>query len=768
MAVFNPQVNPVNPQSYLDWSKVIEGPLPDQSKGIALKTAAEGIGNLPSIADKFMQGIVKNDTTEAVDAIRDIHIQGLQAATQPQEVIPQPAATASGKAVEKPSLMDSNASMDVPSPVQAGLNRAATLSAAQQGGKVNDTLYTQQMYSLAKNLRAQYPNYRPYIDETISQMTGFNPANAYATNMLQDLNQQRTSAKQELDHTLNKLQTYAGYKTTDGITMSQMYDYAKTNGTAAIPVINKWLDQVASTEVNAKLKTAVITSENQDTAQRKEQAEAGFTKLSSDMVANHFYANTVTASLNTPQKIAERITEEGLYPGTYSAQDMEAAGRMLKSKRDTMEQKLLSEAAKPIIDPSTNKPAVDKNGNTYSYLSLNGSEKTQQIIKQSLRPYDISVDGALNDKTGTATYAATHAQRAREDQDNKIISDPTNEAMTKLDWMNKRLGPQLTDTIIKQALLNDVDDKVKNWFTDKTKNMIMGTDYKQGLIQPTFKQDIEDAKKGATTGKPLAPNTKVYDALADNIHFLIDPEMDDASKIRTAKYYFSPEGREVLNNFKQGYRDEKGNWIPGREAVWQTLTNRTVTDEIARLGKLPGGQEIAKNYKDWMESEFSSSLFRPEINNLNDLPTYTTPTTKGMRVVDVSSKVHIGWVNKEGGYKFMMLDDKDRPMDIDYANQGSVKVPRHPGEQAALQGFQQSLDRLNTGIENLGHMEKSMGGDVNAYLMDVFHRFGFQPDKNAVGLTGKLAEAVKNSSKQAMKIQDVFKNVGKSPAQSNE
>src|SRR5260370_37455226 len=135
-----------------------------------------------------MQQKVKNEATEGVDAIRDITPRTLETATQPQSVVPQPVQMGDGTKVADPSLLDSNAAADVPAAIDGGLKRIGTLTQARQAtsGR-NDTLYVQQLNSLAKNLRAQYPGYRPYIDEQISSMTGMNPANAYVNSLLADL-----------------------------------------------------------------------------------------------------------------------------------------------------------------------------------------------------------------------------------------------------------------------------------------------------------------------------------------------------------------------------------------------------------------------------------------------------------------------------------------------------------------------------------------------------------------------------------------------------
>src|SRR5258707_2375647 len=55
--------------------------------------------------------------------------------------------------------------------------------------------------SLAKQLRAQYPGYKDYIDEQIKAVSGVDPANAVMRNLLEDINRNATNAKSEHDKT---------------------------------------------------------------------------------------------------------------------------------------------------------------------------------------------------------------------------------------------------------------------------------------------------------------------------------------------------------------------------------------------------------------------------------------------------------------------------------------------------------------------------------------------------------------------------------------
>src|SRR6267142_1783757 len=244
MAEFNPQITPLT-ENFREHSRVIEAPhiAPDTSTGTMLETIGKGIAGVSKIADDFMQQKVKIEATTGVDAIRDITTRALETATQPQSVVPQPAQTGDGTKVADPSLLDSNASADVPDAIDGGLKRIGALTNARMAtsGR-NDTIYVQQLNSLAKNLRAQYPGYRQYIDEQISSLTGMNPANAYVNSLLSDLKASQTSVEKIWNETYRDIAGVDGVSV-DGVTSQQMKDFMlqNRNNPAAISVGNQFL-----------------------------------------------------------------------------------------------------------------------------------------------------------------------------------------------------------------------------------------------------------------------------------------------------------------------------------------------------------------------------------------------------------------------------------------------------------------------------------------------------------------------------------------------
>src|SRR5882757_2929804 len=368
MAEFNPQVQPLDTR-FKDWSSVTPAPnlVADTSTGGMLETIGKGIGGAFKIADDFMQQKVKNEATEGVDAIRDITTRTLEVATQPQSVVPQPAQTGDGTKVADPSLLDTNASADVPAAIDGGLKRVETLTNARMAtsGR-NDTLYVQQLNSLAKNLRAQYPGYRPYIDEQISSMTGMNPANAYVNSMLADLKASQGGVEKIWLEAYSDVRKSAGMSV-DKVSSDQMTQFllANRNNPAAIQKANEWLYKVNADKATADHQTAVLTAGKQNDAELKESVTTLFNTNADNKFNNHFYTNTVNGGVSA-QKLGEQVTEAGLRPGTHNAEEQQNAAQMMAAKRDAFEAELRYDASQLVRDPRTGKLAVDSRGNNYS------------------------------------------------------------------------------------------------------------------------------------------------------------------------------------------------------------------------------------------------------------------------------------------------------------------------------------------------------------------------------------------------------------------
>src|ERR1700742_2142189 len=149
MALLNPQVPDVQaPQ----WTNVtqpvsVEGnKVADKSTGLLLDTIGTGIDDATKIIDTGIKDDIKNQAQTGTDKLRDAYTESLVAMRNIQI----------GQQQGQGSLLP-DSSTNAPAPLDAGLNRVKQLGVAmaQNSGKVNDTLYTGALNSMAKQLRAQ-------------------------------------------------------------------------------------------------------------------------------------------------------------------------------------------------------------------------------------------------------------------------------------------------------------------------------------------------------------------------------------------------------------------------------------------------------------------------------------------------------------------------------------------------------------------------------------------------------------------------------------
>src|SRR5260370_10264941 len=123
MAVFNPQ-EPTNDPNYLQYSRGISGGYGvDKSKAIALETVGQGIEGAVSIADTGVKDYLKTNIRNTVEKERGDYTNYL-------ETLKKVAETNTIPGTDGDSLLDANASMDIPAGLQAGLDRSSKYRAA--------------------------------------------------------------------------------------------------------------------------------------------------------------------------------------------------------------------------------------------------------------------------------------------------------------------------------------------------------------------------------------------------------------------------------------------------------------------------------------------------------------------------------------------------------------------------------------------------------------------------------------------------------------
>src|SRR5882762_2043557 len=250
MVTFAPELQSMPIPDWTKSSHPASQPESDKSKGLMLSTIGEGIEGVSKLAETGMEDYLKEKVHAGVDALRDTTTLAYEDVrkAQVQGTTPDPQAAKTAGFTGKLASDDTG----VPDGLQAGLDKASTLALAKAQGKANDTLYTGALNAMSKQLRAQYPGHRDFIDEQISKISGINPANAYMQNLLVDINRAGQGQDQFQKMILQKAE-------------SNMGD----------PAVQKWLLATRQGLPNGfqGLTSAVFSAEGQKAQHQRWQAE---------------------------------------------------------------------------------------------------------------------------------------------------------------------------------------------------------------------------------------------------------------------------------------------------------------------------------------------------------------------------------------------------------------------------------------------------------------------------------------------------------------
>ena len=174
---FNPDLPQKKEEEYLGYSRGAEAPKADTSLGDLLK----GVGNLfemgVTAVDNTFKKVVENEWVEKGEkGVRDVFL-GLK--ELPNNI---------GLGTEERARVEA-----IPDELVKRGERLKLLSDAMAAGRIKPSHYETLLDVEARSLKARYPGYRQFIDDTVKKSIGHNPANA----LVQDLYRESQAAKGE-------------------------------------------------------------------------------------------------------------------------------------------------------------------------------------------------------------------------------------------------------------------------------------------------------------------------------------------------------------------------------------------------------------------------------------------------------------------------------------------------------------------------------------------------------------------------------------------
>lgn len=367
MATFNPSAGGVPSANMPDQTGASRGAIPNR----AFESLFEGAGALVKGAITAVDDLNKYNITEEVKA-------GWGKVNEPFDPDSLPK-----------DLTDSAATMK-------------SLQTAYDQGKLSDVYYTGQLASMTKKLRSQYPQYDQYIDQTVQNITGIRPANAFRTAVLNEFeqqaqdasDQQKADAKWIDDNAADIYRVNANY-----FNDPSSYDLGELKRQV---YVQQGKDGIIKAD---KAKLEYEASLGQATDERTiEVASQSLGLITSSMINN-----TANGLKIGGDNLFQQIQE--LAKGGFTPQEAEMLGPVLTQMRATLESQIEAEMANPLGD--------DPYGRSFN--DMLDPSKTEALKKRAMEPLDTLIKYANDDKWGMFTYNASMVQAMNDAETARIL-----------------------------------------------------------------------------------------------------------------------------------------------------------------------------------------------------------------------------------------------------------------------------------------------------------------------------------------------------------
>lgn len=713
MAIFNPQVPDTQDPNYLGYSHPSGSDFKQISvQGQMLKDAGGLIEGAVKGTDEVVKLLASDEVHNRVDAERDAYTAALDAGNAAVRLggltgVAGKTTVNQQAADQQPlDLAPSEASM--PPGLKNLPNQLSAMSGARANGRISETDYYGRLAALTKDIRSRYPEgYRDWIDSQVQKITGVDPANAYIKSILGDINSFMTTGQKEREHILGM----ARKGVEEGFSNADKWYGALSAGNADPNEFMGWyLSQSKYKNDHARIKAAMDINNTTREGIIQDYTDAFNTKAVGDISGFLDTLSSKAATLGT--------TKDQYGNMVIDPTKAEQYGQMILDQKEAARIALRKYLVTP--DEKGMRPA-----------DIMKPDEVNKLIDGHLSIFDSLAKRATDGQTGmTGTYARLF-KGIQDRNDLNLFRDKNMGWLAQqMDLLNRRMGPE------------DATKLMKNWLEDTKMTPAMNTYYstqelerrfpKDPLNPPSLNQQIEKAKSDGIA----AP--KYFDKLLDVIHAphgLLDPKSTPEEKTNIALMLSNPDNFGLFRKIAPDYTDSQGRQRPGLYAVYQNFTSPDVVK--AMKGQ---GDQIFKNYQNFIETSFGKDLFPKEVMNLNTLSS--------------QPNMHIAWDQEQ--HKFdLVITDNGKVIDTQaqtstnlyYSKHGNapsltIRTPLIP--EGSLKEARQSIYNLNRGLQGVSNIAKVAGTDVDAYLLQTLGDLGVDLSRisNPEALPDKILSAI--------------------------
>jgi hypothetical protein len=713
MPAFNPSVPDMNDPNWLGWSKAIQQPEGDKSKGVLFSSIGDILEQGLKSADKVVESKVKSDVETQLQPKIEEHIGALTGATD---------ALIEGRPLTQQDLLDKDKANN-PTEVDAAIRKGEMLTKRRANGKSSDTEYWKDIYTLQKSIRSQYPGYRDVVDREFERITGANSANKLLSNLIQDYNSFQTNGQKEHDQVtvmFNKLIEEGRYRQTGPVgptgpsplrTILASDDAAQfAAGQIDINEAKRRLNfyKLPEMEVHA-LKTKVEGQEleKQDiTPYAKSMAEKALNPLR-DKIAEQL------APFEAQSKAMVDAISSGKVP------DPEKAQQMLY-QLDHLRTAAQAEFRQFVY---SNNPDEKLKGHNVAWY-FKDKKELDDFESRYLEPLDSIINNFKAGDTGFVHYAAKTAQVINDRDKVDILKDEQMGPNIRLKQATKDAGPVFNKMVDDEIEKKNASGPLKTWVGIQL--------MKWGTGDPGA--SIADSVSAARNSKDLSPGDKAIaiDKLIDGAVMITNPSMEEGPRTNMLKSIIDPtKNLQLFKDFKPGAAQEK---------YYNALTSPAFSKAVKELdSKSPG---LMNAYKQFVFSS-TAIVFNNEFQKIRDLE-------------GISGRV--GWNDGKdnGGYpRFEINIPPVSDVPVERRSSRGMDVIRGEARQRLADEERNIVDAfLNPALRNMADIAKANNEDPNSFILQAMKTLKTVNPETMQGLPREFYDAVAKHREAAQKYEE--------------
>ena len=679
MAQFNPDVPQSQAPSYLGLSKPIDPPQPDRTSSTIISGLANVFDSTIKTADLAVKTNIDNIAATAVDQERDAFTASLQ---DPSVVAAS--RSAGGSAM---NILPESAAGDVPGSVEGGISGVQALAAANAAGKISPTYYYGRLNSLLKNLRSEYPGYRDYIDQKVSQLVGTNPANAYVASLIRDLNVKAAAAGTG-DYTKQMVQFAITHQ--DDMPDGSRWAQAVAQDPSKIPAYqearNKWMaPKVEADRLKAEQDAAMNTGKY-DSSMATRNANAYLPTL----ISSRINSMTNAAGINmSTQDIMNIVEQARLGKIDMDGEQWQQLGQMVSAFRERTAREARAEA--------TRQGWIEKMGSQAWNENLNAALNPYDQLARAITEKDIPL--ALSQLESIKAVQASSTYNLLRDKNSSIYK-----TLTMANAAKTMGGDAVSQFIIAKGFNSGLDKELTEFYKNQAYSAVTQPDMTKGHTY-----SLAEAFNAARAANVKDPH--FYKNITDVNDIISDPKAGDVAKANVAYASYGPGNSKFISMFPDSARDPNNpnRLVPGKVEAFQQMTMPDKTAEIWRLAGGNPNSPIWTQYKNWAQESWGMQIFNTQIKDLNKL--------------QQDPRILLSWNPETHNYK-VLVTGKRVPSFLQQGSNASNEIP-----ESYVRQVQDKINYLNSGLSNLANIAKQEGSDVDAYLLSRFKDAGvvFQP-----------------------------------------